>query len=221
MPVYWGKNQKGMQADEELPLSIQLRARAVWHEAMLNAVAYAEKLLDLGVHKQIANRILEPFAHMTTIISATDWGNFWGLRAHKDAQPEFQLLAFSMLREWLRASPKPLAEGEWHLPFADQHISAGLDLPSLLKITTARCARVSYLNFEGNIEYEKDFALHDSLLESGHVSPAEHPARAESTLIRSGNFCGFTQYRKTLKNEIRNPTNRELEEVLLAWEQAA
>lgn len=48
----------------------------------------------------------------------------------------------------------------------------------MLKISTARCARLSYMTFEGKIDYEKDIALHDQLLESRHASPFEHCCRA-------------------------------------------
>jgi hypothetical protein len=139
-------------------------------------VFYAEQLVELGIHKQIANRLLEPFAHMTTIVSATDWENFFALRAHPDAQPEFQALADLMLEVYVGSEPKGLRAGEWHLPFADKYVEDGLSQEQLVKITTARCARVSYLNFEGDISYEKDYKLHDDLLASGHMSPFEHAA---------------------------------------------
>lgn len=50
----------------------------------------------------------------------------------------------------------------------------------LLKICTARAARLSYMNFDGEIDYEKDIELHNRLLESKHLSPFEHCARAMS-----------------------------------------
>jgi thymidylate synthase ThyX len=140
---------------------------------------------------------------MTTIVSATDWENFFALRAHPDAQPEFQALADLMLEKYVEARPRSLQAGEWHLPFADKYVEDGLSQEQLVKITSARCARVSYLNFEGDISYEKDYKLHDDLLASGHMSPFEHAAFALSKPERSGNFVGFCQYRKTLPFENR------------------
>jgi thymidylate synthase ThyX len=202
-PVSWGKNQKGMQAGENVDLNTETLAVGHWYDALRNAVFYAEQLVELGIHKQIANRILEPFAHMTTIVSATDWENFFALRAHPDAQPEFQALADLMLEKYVEARPRSLQAGEWHLPFADKYVEDGLSQEQLVKITSARCARVSYLNFEGDISYEKDYKLHDDLLASGHMSPFEHAAFALSKPERSGNFVGFCQYRKTLPFENR------------------
>ena len=141
--------------------------------------------------------------YTTRVVTAIDWGNFFNLRAHKAAQPEFQELAFKMLEVLSKSSPKVLQPGEWHLPFADRYVPNGLGESELLKIVTARCARVSYVNFEGDIEFQKDYDLHDSLTVDGHVSPTEHAAQALDKPERSGNFIGFKQYRKTLKNECR------------------
>lgn len=203
MPVSWGKNQKGMQAEKTLDSWDTAFAVEEWCKACRDAVRHAERLLDIGVHKQIANRLLEPFAHMTTIITATDFGNFFNLRAHPDAQPEFQELAYQMLKLYADNVPDLKKPGEWHLPFSDQYLSEGLSTEQLLKITTARCARVSYLNFEGDIDHEKDYDLHDSLVTSGHWSPFEHPARALDLSRRIGNFVGWFPYRKSFPAENR------------------
>jgi len=198
-PIYWGKNQKGMQANEEIENKIN--AINVWNESMLMAVEQAKKLLALGVHKQIANRLLEPFAHMTTLITATEYANFFNLRAHPDAQPEFQELAFQMLKAYASYTPNMLSVGEWHLPFADQYLNENLTTEQKLKIVTARAARVSYLNFEGNIDHQKDYDLHDQLLSSGHMSPFEHAAQCTDNHQFYGNFRGWLPYRKTIPNE--------------------
>lgn len=217
MPVFWGKNQKGMQAAEELDDAGKAIAQVTWLQARDAAVQFAEQMLDNDVHKQIANRLLEPFAHMTTLITATDYANFFNLRAHPDAQPEFQELAYVMLEAYVDSVPQKLKQDEWHLPFADQYIESGLTPEQLLKISTARAARVSYLNFEGNIDHEKDYALHDSLLANGHMSPFEHAAQATTSNKYFGNFKGWLQYRKLIPDEnklIFNPAaafhNREM-----------
>jgi hypothetical protein len=137
---------------------------------------------------------------MTTILTATDWGNFFNLRAHRDAQPEFQELAFEMLAAYDKSDPQWRGDGGWHLPFADKYLDTGVSQENLVKIVTARCARVSYLNFEGDFAFEKDFALHDSLSKSGHWSPFEHAAYVHPSPPAS-NFTGWFQYRKMFQNE--------------------
>lgn len=203
MPVYWGKNQKGMQADVEIESDSKYHAAEAWIDAMKSAVEHAKALHAIGLHKQIVNRVLEPFMHMTTLISGTEWGNFFNLRLHKDAQPEFNELAYQMLVAYNASTPVKKEIGQGHLPFADKYISEGLTRGQLLKISTARAARVSYLNFEGDIDHEKDYKLHDQLIESGHMSPADHPAVATDDLT-IGNFRGWMQYRKFILGENRS-----------------
>lgn len=232
-PVSWGQNGKGMQAKAELPRSRRKSAELVWLVASWFACGFSWLLSKLGVHKQLANRVTEPFAHMTTLVTATEFDNFFALRAHPDAQPEFQTLAFLMLREYLLSEPRRLKAGEWHLPFwrdqdeaklDDEHgylsLSAADELDVRLKVCTARCARTSYLNFFGKDSFAADFKLHDDLLKNGHMSPFEHCARAEAEPVVSGNFIGYTQYRKQFPNEVRRPTRAELADTLLAWERS-
>ena len=247
MPVFWGKNQSGMQAKEELDntekyaevrkdlkygegLLITTKkqdAKREWLLARDEMVARVEKLNEIGLHKQIANRLLEPWMNITVIATATDHENFFALRAHPDAQPEFQDLAYKMLDIYQLSEPNKLKAGEWHIPFGDnmneqrlvdcdafaketEGMALGLgdgykDYISLFKrkIATARCARISYLNFDGKDDYNKDIELHDILAKSGHWSPFEHSAMALSTSEYSGNFKGWKQYRKTFNEENR------------------
>lgn len=203
LPIAFGQNCKGMQAKSNL--SGWQRWFALKSILLLSKLSclFVMFLTWLGVHKQIANRYLEPYLFTTIIVTATDWGNFFNLRAHKDAQPEFQELAFQMLEVLQKSSPKLLKAGEWHLPFADAYLAKDLCQEDLLKIVTARCARVSYATFEGDIDHEKDFKLHDDLQEAPHASPFEHAGEALDSDERSGNFRGYRQYRKTIKNENR------------------
>jgi thymidylate synthase ThyX len=200
-PVYWAANKPGMQSGDELPPDIIFQAESAWGDAMHTNVLHAKKLLDLGVHKSIANRLLEPFMHMTTLVTATDFENFFALRAHPDAQPEFQVLAYVMLENYLNSNPVRKKWDEWHIPFSDR-MPEGLEDKDKLKIATARAARLSYLTFEGVIDPEKDYHLHDRLAESGHMSPFEHAAQAKWG--RYGNFAGWYQYRKQFTQENRS-----------------
>lgn len=201
IPEFWGKNQSGMQANVELEGSDLYSAKFRWDSARAQAIAGVKSLNEINVHKQIANRITEPWAHITVMATATDYLNFFSLRAHKDAQPEFQVLAYTMLREYLRSNPVEVEEGGWHIPFGDR-MPEGLTLEQRLKIATARAARVSYNTFEGEINPEKDYELHDRLAASGHWSPFEHCA---TTLPYAdevcGNFRGWQQYRKSFPKE--------------------
>lgn len=203
MPVEWGTTQRGMQSGPPLSGGEASAAEATWRAATEAAITHARELLERGVHKQIANRLLEPFAHMTTLVTATEWGNFFALRTHPAAQPEFQHLAFAILDAYTNSVPAQLFPGQWHLPFGEK-MREGAPLDERLKVCVARCARTSYVSFDGEFTPEQDAELHDRLAASGHWSPFEHPACALSTPMQSGNFVGFEQYRKRFPNECQS-----------------
>ena len=175
MPVFWGKNEPGMQAQEELEPAKRGDALVEWLNARRSAVAHAERMIELGVHKQIANRLLEPFQEMQTIVTATEWSNFYNLRRHADAQPEMKVLADAMWEAKEASTPILLNAGEWHLPYILKGEVGTLDEKK--KWSVARCARVSFLNHDNQSpDGWKDVKLHDRLLKSGHFSPFEHIA---------------------------------------------
>jgi len=210
MPVYFGQNKPGMQASEQISPENQDKAKQIWLQARDSMVYFSKELQDLGVHKQLTNRLIENFMHITVLCTATEYENFFKLRTHKDAQPEFQELATKMLEEYLVSEPieksfsKKLAdENCWHIPFGDQ-MPEELDLETKIKVAISRCARLSYLTFDGEINVEKDLDLYNKLSTSGHFSPFEHIGRITNDnngIFQSGNFCGWEQYRKTLNNE--------------------
>lgn len=198
----WTRNKKGMQGeiieDEEL---IKVLDRD-WEFSRDFNINEAGALNDKGVHKQHANRTLEPFQNIKIICTGTDWENFFELRDHKDAMPEIQILAKSIKNELLNNQPTYLEQGDWHIPFGDRvpevdllnrsykellnstnweyepdkHLIADHIKTIRIKIATARCARISYNNFEGTIDVEKDIDLFNKLVESRprHFSPTEH-----------------------------------------------
>jgi hypothetical protein len=201
IPIYWGQNQKGMQAKSELTGIHKQAAITIWKlSRWLIPPVIAHWMLDrLGLHKQTCNRLLEPYMWADGIISATEWQNFFRLRDHEDAQPEFRELARQMRDEYENDAPMPLDPGEWHLPMIEPlDVMTAESKPS---VSAARCARVSYLLREQNSSVVSDLALCKRLSDSGHLSPFEHQAIAISEPERIGNFVGFRQYRKTFEGE--------------------
>ncbi len=189
-PVYWGKNQAGMQAKEELTGTNYTDAKFIWQRAMGDALHWAWALADrVGLHKQIANRITEPWMTMKTVISGTEWKNLWWLRCHPDAQPEFHELALKMQQAYENSQPQLLNPGEWHVPYVttqrsraddtlyyidanDQYITA-----EQAKIISASCcAQVSYRKNDDTLE--KAEKIFNQLIYSkpAHASPVEHQA---------------------------------------------
>jgi len=205
LPVHWGSNKPGMQAGAELEGDSLSAVQRRWLQARDNAVCTAREMSAWGLHKQIVNRILEPWAHITVICTATDWANFYHLRRDPMAQPEIHALADAMWTAQQESRPTHRSHrdgvGAWHLPLVTDDERRNLDLTDSIKISTGRCARVSYLTHEGKRDPAADIALHDRLATSGHWSPFEHAARVQETATRSGNFYGWDQYRKTFAAE--------------------
>lgn len=204
IPIEWGLNQSGMQAGELLSDREQERAKIQWLWGRDAAVSTANNLLDSDVHKQHVNRVLEPYAWISVIITATNFANFFKQRCSDMAQPEICKIASMMYRDMMISTPQVLGEGEWHLPYVTDDEFYTYSMSVLLKISTARCARVSYLNHDGSkADVDKDVALYDGkLIAGGHMSPTEHQAYvAPYPTMKSGNFTGWIQYRKTFPDE--------------------
>jgi thymidylate synthase ThyX len=207
LPLWWGRNQSGMQAREHLDPASQALAEAEWRRALDDALAHAERLAasDINLHKQLVNRILEPFAWITVIVTATQWTNFFTQRTHEDAQPELKHVADLMLAAYRASEPNPLQLGEWHTPLILPEEEALLSLDDRLKISVARSARVSYLSHDGVRDYAKDLELYERLAQggsNGHWSPFEHVATPLADPDAwSGNFRGWEQFRKRFPNE--------------------
>jgi thymidylate synthase ThyX len=213
IPIYWGKNQPGMKARQEIAPKNQEEAREIWLEARDAAVNAAEKLIELEVHKQTANRLLEPFSWITVLLTTTELANFFKLRDHQDAQPEFKKIA-KMTRDIYMNNLYPeqrqdkeleCLTSRWHLPLVDGYdynelVAAGYPEKDIVKICIGRCARVSYLTHEGIRDPQKDIELFDSLYKEYHDSPLEHAALAKESLNTDffANFRGWQSYRNLI-----------------------
>jgi hypothetical protein len=163
-----------------------------------------------GLTKQMCNRLLEPFMWHTVLVTATEWENFFALRAHPAAEIHMQHVANLMLETMNASTPVNMPPGGWHIPFNDKindilipwvqdmdpkHPNPlALDMISLrLKISTMMCARTSYIVPGGDLSewtIEKYVEKHDAMVLSGHWSPFEHPAKCMSESDESRHICG-------------------------------
>lgn len=202
-PLEWGQNRSGMQADNQLSGWRRWLARQLWKSGRNFALAHAWALSKISTHKQVTNRVIEPYSHSHTVISGTEWGNFFNLRAKWDAQPEIRELACAMLLAYESSDPKKLGYAEWHLPFADKHCPTDFDTNQKRIVSVARCARASYANFDGDFSFEKDKRLYQGLIDGKHLTPFEHVATPSLDYELWGNYRGFAQLRKTIIDENR------------------
>ena len=207
-PIHWGQNQPGMQAHHEIGGSHLEAAKAEWLKAANSAADHAELMMNLGCHKQVANRALEPYVYVSTVVTGTEWENFYNLRDHEDAQPEIRDLARTMRLAISKSHPRYVSEHPlfdargWHLPYVSMEERKNYTVSELLAMSSARCARTSYLNHNKEDPVaEEDIKLYKRLVESEprHASPTEHQASATRQDHRSNNFLGgWIQHRLML-----------------------
>lgn len=267
IPIAWQRDHKGMQGTEYFEDFEEIyELEKEWLFAREEAVSYAISMNSRGCTKQLVNRLLEPFAWHTVLVTATEYDNFFELRCPKlyhaasgltynslkdwnnvdteiqwnglscmhpentsGAEIHIQALAECMWDTMNDTAPNMLESGEWHIPFGDKIDTDELhdygiverdndyDIDNLkIAVSTARCARLSYMTFDGEINYEKDIELHDMLLESKHFSPFEHCCKVpnakelssisggfthvdKDSRLWSGNLKGFIQYRHLIE----------------------
>lgn len=218
MPTHWGKNQPGMQAKEELEAFFKRQVQDEWYGSASFAAQRAEAMSGFGAHKQIANRILEPFQWMKVVCTFTEGKNFFWLRDHEDAQPEIAELARKMFEAYKGSEAFKLNPGEWHVPYVTRlrgysgtltyaleyegvphdhliydansgKIYEPISEEAALKVSSSCCAQVSYRLLDQTLE--KALMIYDRLVSSEpvHASPFEHQATPLSQLIE-GSSCG-------------------------------
>lgn len=182
IPETFNERVKGMGVGE--PLDDQENCRVLWKESAINSAWYAENLMRKGLDKSRANRLLEPYLYVTHLITSTEWSNFFALRDHPDAQPEFLKIARMMRRVMQGSQPLPLHYGEWHMPLlsSDEYHEALCECNAThywdewKYISAGRCARVSYDKQGESEDHDRSIFRAQSLIESGHMSPFEHIA---------------------------------------------
>jgi hypothetical protein len=201
IPWHWGKNQKGMQADEECDNPVLLdptdpedtawQREHGWMSAANAAANHAKAYMEAGYHKQVVNRLLEAFMWIDVIITSTDWANFEWLRDHADAEPHLHDWAKLCMDAIRSCVVTELSPDEWHLPYITgedreaAYMEFGESSPGveqgwewLRKISAARCARISYKPFDGDPSYTRELERYAGLVSSDHIhaSPMEHQA---------------------------------------------
>jgi hypothetical protein len=202
-PVHWGKNQSGMSAKEELSGAALYNVKQIWLEARDSAIEHVKELIEQGLHKQIANRILEPWVHIKVVVTATEWDNFFHLRNHPDAQPEIHALAEVMWDVYSTNTPTEIGYDDYHLPYITREDRMKYSLEDCIKLSASLCAQVSYRKSDESLE--KALMIYDRLVTSTpvHASPFEHQATPSIIPDKpSANFRGWYQYRQRLPHNV-------------------
>lgn len=218
-PVRFGQANPGMQdkgVDYNVPVFVDgmtpFTPEEVWEKVKQSNIRFSKALFDAGYHKQIYNRLLEPYQMMKTVISGTEWANFYWLRNHEAADPTLQELARCMQEAHKQSVPYALYPGEWHLPYVE--FDGGgysiegqvLTLEEAKKVSAARCAAVSFRNIDYTLE--KSLQVFERLIgdERKHASAFEHqatPVKLQAYYsIRGEDVVNITFYPKTWQHGI-------------------
>lgn len=227
VPVHLGKNKSGMQATELVDNPEEVLC--VWRELAKTTANFVEKLNELGLHKQVANRPLEAFQRIKTVMTTTNTANWYWLRNHSDAQPEIWKLAELMQEAQDASTPVILYKDQWHMPYVEQEFAwgqqtfkdetgASIALDKAKMISSSCCAQISYRKNDPSLE--KAETIFQRLIESKpcHASPTEHqatPVGPYDTLetegithmlrnrtLCSGNFRNWIQHRQLIDQNV-------------------
>lgn len=215
-------NQRGMVGETEADEATTTAFHNLWLDAAHNACKIAKDMDRLGIHKQHINRILEPFQFIHVIVTATEWDNFFTLRLAPDAQPEMQDLAKAIYNEMHKFKDQffgyitsggdgslcSVLSGDSTLitvPYITMDdceiLGDDYDFLTIMKISAARCARVSYNNHDGSKpDIHKDLELFERLYKGGHMSPLEHTCLRNIDYVQSANLMGWESLRYLLEN---------------------
>lgn len=213
-PLEWGRNQKGMQAHRELEGQARQEVIDLWREHRAVSIEIAREMADLNCAKQLVNRLIENHGHINVVVTATEYANFFYTRDHKDATPEIRQLAQVMRRARDLSQPKTVNEEEWHLPYVTPEERQSLTLTDQVLVSTARCARVSYLTHDmRSPALEDDLRLAHDLIQGDpkHASPAGHQATPADTRDFIKNFRGWIMHRSLIENEAVWDTHEPME----------
>lgn len=221
IPEWWGKAQPGMQAFEQVDGEWADYCEITWLHGLEQAIYHAIMLMKAGLHKQVVNRLLEPWMHIEVVLSGTEFTNFFMLRRDEMAEPHIRHLANDMWKLYheskpvLRGNlgpsycrrdsdPESTKQSEWHLPFIVDGFRPRPRL-DLIKESVAHAAWVSYGNAAGKEGFTQEDVnrVYEKLVGSQpiHASPLEHVAVACNEPHRHGNFVGWCQWRKFVDGE--------------------
>ena len=219
MPIHYGANQAGMQARSVLSKEDEQWAKDIILDLRDKAVDAAKMLAEVGLHKQVANRYLEPWFHMRTVLTTTTVANLLSLRVHEDAQPEFAELGEKMLSSLENSDPFQVGKYGWHLPFVSLQEQgalkeAGYSTQTIAWISAARCGAVSYVNHNNRKDWDAEVERARGFMRSGHGGPLEHACSAHDLPHWEGPFYGWKQLRKFSEGERVFPNSPVHERIL-------
>jgi len=174
-----------------------------WKIACDRSAEVAKEFAIAGYHKQIVNRMVEPWQFINQVVSATDFANFYHLRIDSAAQPEIQELA-KVMYEAMDDSDPVIRRTTAHLPFITDEDREKYDESACTRISASMCAQQSYRKADKSLD--KANMIYEKLVESRpiHASPFEMiatPFSEDEYIARR--MCRDTLYRDLINMGVR------------------
>lgn len=205
IPQYILGNKSGMVGEDTLTEEQKMKFLSEYNRLVGYTCQKALELNEIGVHKNLINRLIEPYSFIKTIVTATEWDNFFKLRLAPDAEPNMRDLADAIKQsKGITDAEEPIKVDStlYHLPYVSVEERNILTPLEAMMVSAARCARVSYYNHDGSEpNIDKDIQLFHHLLRGGHFSPMEHPCVECSDSCSYYNIRGFMSLRYILNEK--------------------
>lgn len=152
IPEAWHRNLKGMEPGPQLKPFYSKKAWVTWRRAARTVVTHARELLTLNVHRGIILRMLEPYVHVDTLVTATDW----------DGLDNLGNLGMNMRITIINSAPERLREGWYHLPRLTEPVESWDDA---IRIASAKCGSEEHIATpaEGRYGYFEGWACQSRL----------------------------------------------------------
>lgn len=208
VPIDFREKNTGMTADALVNEQDLQLLYEEWIGASKDMLARVKRMLAIGkgVDKQRVNRLLEPFMWTTVVATATEWENFFTLRDHEAAQPEFGLIASIANQLYRLNEPQILVAGEWHLPYVTMEeeaslIKEGVPAYQIALASAARVSRVTYVKQDTKYSFDEEVQKGIKLAKDRHMSPLDQVAMATNSRNFFGHSYSFKPLRKFIVGE--------------------
>jgi len=225
VPEFIGAEQAGMQSGGELSGPAREEVERLILEMRDFCLSRCLRMHELGAHKSIVNRYVEPWSYITVVMTATDWRNFFRLRVHPKAEKHFHKIASQVQQALMASVPRELELDQWHMPYIregegeevgelllngvrkrepclplpsgfDEHDSHDAATTEVLKrVSAGRCARVSYLTHDGKRDFSEDLRLFEQLIHPKGEDGKEDDAIHASALEHTCRAVADPKYR--------------------------
>lgn len=193
IPSYGTKGMKGQINKDHIHHYYECEMQ----EAIASAKNHAKKLKDMGIHREVYNRLNENFYMKTQVVTGSfqAFKHYLALRTDAHAQGDHQFLACGIAHAIAISSPANLPI---HLPYTNEEELEGLTEEEIFLLSSARCGTVSYKLKVSNVQ--DDIARGRKFLDNKHMSVFQHAHKYSDQKGRFGS--NWIAYREIINDAL-------------------